>query len=136
MQNVEILRGSRVTADEVCWNSAPPSGNRHRLALRRDGIGRANCPADSRIRHARTVFTPDDLMDVAPWGPVAVFRRRHYYLGAVLAKLRLTDTARHARNSRRSSFSLTVNTLNSTTIQKTLAGARRRSIREPKYRRI
>ena len=91
MQNVEILRGSRVNVAEILEFGAT------RLVLatgshwRRDGVGRANSVPIPGFDSAHRVLTPDDVFDDASAaGPVVIFDDDHYYLGAVLAeKLRL-----------------------------------------------
>jgi dimethylamine/trimethylamine dehydrogenase len=91
MQNVEVLRGSRVTAAEVMQFGATrvviATGSR----WRRDGVGRANGQPVRGFDAAQRVFTPDEIMaGDAVSGPVVVFDDDHYYLGALLAeKLRL-----------------------------------------------
>jgi len=122
MQNVEILRGSRVTADEVVEFGATRVVIATGSHWRRDGIGRANCRPIRGFDTARTVFTPDDLMDGAPVvGPVAVFDDDHYYLGAVLAeKLRLTGHRVTLVTPADRVSAWTVNTLEQHTIQKRL----------------
>jgi dimethylamine/trimethylamine dehydrogenase len=87
MQNVQMLRGSRVTAGEVLEFGAArvvlATGSR----WRRDGVGRANSRPIPGFEAPHRVLTPDDLMDgVAIAGPVVVFDDDHYYLGAVLAE--------------------------------------------------
>ncbi len=122
MQNVEILRGSRVTADEVVEFGATRVVIATGSHWRRDGIGRANCRPIRGFDTKRTVFTPDDLMDGAPVvGPVAVFDDDHYYLGAVLAeKLRLTGLRVTLVTPADRVSAWTVNTLEQHTIQKRL----------------
>jgi dimethylamine/trimethylamine dehydrogenase len=122
MQNVEILRGSRVTADEVVEFGATRVVIATGSHWRRDGIGRANCRPIRGFDTERTVFTPDDLMDGAPVvGPVAVFDDDHYYLGAVLAeKLRLTGLPVTLVTPADRVSAWTVNTLEQHTIQKRL----------------
>ena len=122
MQNVEILRGSRVTADDVLEFGATRVVLATGSHWRGDGIGRANCRPIRGFDTGRTVLTPDDLMDGAPVvGPVAVFDDDHYYLGAVLAEklflsgLRVTLVTPADRVS-----AWTVNTLEQHTIQKRL----------------
>jgi dimethylamine/trimethylamine dehydrogenase len=122
MQNVEILRGSRVTADEVLEFGATRVVIATGSHWRRDGIGRANCRPIRGFDTGRTVLTPDDLMDGASVvGPVIVFDDDHYYLGAVLAEklfltgLRVTLVTPADRVS-----AWTVNTLEQHTIQKRL----------------
>ena len=128
MQNVEILRGSRVTAAEVLEFGAArvvlATGSR----WRRDGVGRANSRPIRGFDAASGVLTPDDLMDgsvtpapSAAAGPVVIFDDDHYYLGAVLAeKLRLDgcDVALVTPSDRVSAW--TANTLEQYAIQKRL----------------
>jgi dimethylamine/trimethylamine dehydrogenase len=121
MQNVQMLRGSRVSAGEVLEFGAArvviATGSR----WRRDGIGRANS-RPIRGFAARSVYTPDDLMDGARIsGPAVVFDDDHYYLGALLAeKLRLDglDVALVTPAERVSAW--TANTLEQHAIQKRL----------------
>jgi dimethylamine/trimethylamine dehydrogenase len=120
MQNVQILRGSPVTANEVLELGATrvviATGSR----WRRDGVGRANCIAIRGFDQAHSVFTPDELMDGALLsGKLVVFDDDHYYLGAVLAeKLRLDghDVTLVTPADRVSAW--TVNTLEQRAIQK------------------
>ena len=122
MQNVEILRGSAVTADEVLDFGA----NRVVLATgsrwRRDGIGRSHSRPIRGFDAAKSVFTPDDVMDgIALSGPVVVFDDDHYYLGAVLAeKLRLDGLAVTLVTPSDRISAWTVNTLEQHSIQKRL----------------
>jgi dimethylamine/trimethylamine dehydrogenase len=91
MQNVQLLRGSRVSAEEVLEFGASrvviATGSR----WRRDGVGRANPRPIRGFDDAHRVLTPDDVLDGASIsGSVLVFDDDHYYLGAVLAeKLRV-----------------------------------------------
>jgi dimethylamine/trimethylamine dehydrogenase len=120
LQNVEMLRGSRVTAGEVLEFGATrviiATGSR----WRRDGIGRANSRPIRGFDAAHGVFTPDELLDGARvTSPVVVFDDDHYYLGAVLAeKLRLDglDVTLVTPADRVSAW--TVNTLEQHAIQK------------------
>jgi dimethylamine/trimethylamine dehydrogenase len=91
LQNVEMLRGSRVTSSEILEFGAARVIIATGSHWRRDGIGRANSQPIRGFDAAHSVFTPDDLLDGMPVaGPVVVFDDDHYYLGAVLAeKLRL-----------------------------------------------
>jgi dimethylamine/trimethylamine dehydrogenase len=87
LQNVHMLRGSRVTAGEVLEFGASrviiATGSR----WRHDGIGRANSLPIRGFAAAHSVFTPDELLDGALLtGPVVLFDDDHYYLGAVLAE--------------------------------------------------
>ena len=87
MQNVEILRGSRVTPNEVLEFGATRVVLATGAHWRRDGIGRANACRIPGFDLKRGVLTPDDLLDGMPAaGPVAVFDDDHYYLGGVLAE--------------------------------------------------
>jgi dimethylamine/trimethylamine dehydrogenase len=122
MQNVEILRGSAVTADEVLDFGADrvvlATGSR----WRRDGIGRSHSRPIRGFEAAKSVLTPDDLMDgTALSGPVVVFDDDHYYLGAVLAeKLRLDGLAVTLVTPADRVSAWTVNTLEQHSIQKRL----------------
>jgi dimethylamine/trimethylamine dehydrogenase len=119
MQNVEILRGSRVTAGQILEFGASRVVIATGCRWRRDGVGRAN---DRPIRgfDAHRVLTPDELM-VGGFvsGRVVVFDDDHYYLGAVFAeKLRLDglDVTLVTPADRVSAW--TVNTLEQHAIQK------------------
>ncbi|MEP6886129.1 MAG: FAD-dependent oxidoreductase [Gammaproteobacteria bacterium] len=122
MPNVEILRGSHVTAGEILEFGATrvvlATGSR----WRRDGVGRANGRPIPGFDAAHAVLTPDELMDgTPPLGPVVIFDDDHYYLGAVLAeKLRLQglDVALATPSERVSAW--TANTLEQHAIQKRL----------------
>jgi dimethylamine/trimethylamine dehydrogenase len=120
LQNVEMFRGSRVTAGEVLEFGATrviiATGSR----WRRDGIGRANSRPIRGFDAAHGVFTPDELLDgIRVTSPAVVFDDDHYYLGAVLAeKLRLDglDVTLVTPADRVSAW--TVNTLEQHAIQK------------------
>ena len=120
LQNVEILRGSRVTAGEVLEFGAArvviATGSR----WRRDGIGRANSRPIRGFDAAHGVLTPDDLLDgMLVTGPVVVFDDDHYYLGAVLAeKLRLDGFDVTLVTPAHNVSAWTVNTLEQHAIQK------------------
>jgi dimethylamine/trimethylamine dehydrogenase len=120
MQNVQILRGSPVTASEVLDLGATrvviATGSR----WRRDGVGRANHGPIRGFDPAHPVFTPDDLMDGAMLsGPLIVFDDDHYYLGAVLAeKLRLEGHTVTLVTPADRVSAWTVNTLEQHAIQK------------------
>ena len=122
MQNVEIYRGSPVTAEQVLEFGA------RRVVLatgshwRRDGIGRANTRSIPGFDRAGCVFTPEDLMaGLKPASPVIVFDDDHYYLGAVLAeKLRADGLAVTLITPADKVSAWTVNTLEQHTIQKHL----------------
>jgi dimethylamine/trimethylamine dehydrogenase len=92
MQQVEILRGSPVSAEDVLEFGATrvviAAGSR----WRRDGVGRARSRPIPGFHASRNVFTPDDWVDEARIsGPVAVFDDDHYYWGALLAEKLRTD---------------------------------------------
>ena len=87
MQNVQMLRGSRVAAADVLEFGATrvvlATGSR----WRRDGVGRANQRAIRGFDATHRVLTPDELAQAQlPAGPVVVFDDDHYYLGALLAE--------------------------------------------------
>jgi len=87
MQNVEILRGSRVMPNEVLEFGATRVVLATGARWRRDGIGRANARPIPGFDLTRGVLTPDDLLDgMSAAGPVIVFDDDHYYLGGVLAE--------------------------------------------------
>jgi dimethylamine/trimethylamine dehydrogenase len=120
MPNVEMLRSSRVTADQVLEFGATrvvfATGSR----WRRDGVGRANARPIRGFDAAHGVLTPDDLTEPElPPGPVVVFDDDHYYLGAVLAeRLRMAglDVVLVTPAERVSAW--TVNTLEQHAVQK------------------
>jgi dimethylamine/trimethylamine dehydrogenase len=92
LQNVEILRGSRVTADQVLEFGATRIVLATGSTWRRDGVGRANTRPIPGFSLSNRVVTPDDIMEgLSPEGPVVVFDDDHYYLGAILAE-RLRNT--------------------------------------------
>jgi len=124
LQNVEMLRGSRVTAGEVLEFGATrvviATGSR----WRRDGIGRANSRPIHGFDAAHGVFTPDELLDgLAVAEPVVVFDDDHYYLGSVLAeKLRLDGLNVTLVTPADRVSAWTVNTLEQHAIQKRVLG--------------
>jgi dimethylamine/trimethylamine dehydrogenase len=118
MQNVELLRGSRVTAEEVLQFGATQVVIATGASWRRDGVGRANARPIPGFDTAHNVFTPDDVLD-GMIGPVVVFDDDHYYLGAVLAeKLRLEGHAVTLVTPAERVSAWTVNTLEQHAIQK------------------
>jgi dimethylamine/trimethylamine dehydrogenase len=126
LQNVEMLRGSRVTGGEVLEFGATRVVIATGSYWRRDGVGRANSHPVRGFDAAHNVFTPDELLNpdglpnaVPVTGPIVVFDDDHYYLGAVLAeKLRLEghDVTLVTPADRVSAW--TVNTLEQHAIQK------------------
>lgn len=87
LPNVEIYRGSPVTAEQILEFGATRVVIATGSSWRRDGIGRANTGAIPGLERAGCVFTADDLMAGAkPVGRVIVFDDDHYYLGAILAE--------------------------------------------------
>jgi dimethylamine/trimethylamine dehydrogenase len=85
LANVEVYRGSALSAEDVL-----DFGFQHVIVAtgarwRRDGIGRCRETAFAGADLAGVV-TPDDLMDgTLPEGPVLVYDDDNYYLGPVLA---------------------------------------------------
>ena len=122
MQNVEMIRGSRVSADDVVEFGATRVVIATGARWRRDGVGRINSRPIRGFDAAHNVFTPDDLLDgVLVSGPIVVFDDDHYYLAAVLAdQLRSAghDVALVTPADRVSAW--TVNTLEQHAIQKRL----------------
>ena len=118
LQNVQLLRGSRVTAEEVLEFGATRVVIATGSHWRRDGVGRANARPIPGFDAAHNVFTPDDVLD-AVTGPVLVFDDDHYYLGAVLAeKLRLDGHEVTLVTPAERISAWTVNTLEQHAIQK------------------
>ncbi len=122
MQNVEILRGSRVSAAEILEFRATRVVLATGSTWRRDGVGRTNSRPIPGFEAAGPVLTADEVMDGASaTGPLVIFDDDHYYLGAVLAeKLRLggLDVALVSPSDRVSAW--TANTLEQHAIQKRL----------------
>ena len=93
LSNVEMYRGSRVTADMALEFGATRIVLATGSHWRRDGIGRANRSPIAGFG-GPGIFTPDELMgraadaplEVQGGAPVVVFDDDHYYLGGVLAE--------------------------------------------------
>jgi dimethylamine/trimethylamine dehydrogenase len=122
MPEVEVLRGSAVTAEQVLELGARRVVLATGARWRRDGVGRANTSPIRGLGLAGQTFTPDDIMrGVMPAGAVLVFDDDHYYMGGVLAeKLRTAGlTVALATPADRAS-AWTVNTLEQHAIQKRL----------------
>ncbi len=119
MRNVEILRGSLVTADQILEFGASRVVIATGCRWRRDGVGRANA-RPIRGFDAHRVLTPDELMvGGIVSGPVVVFDDDHYYLGAVLAeKLRQDGLAVTLVTPADRVSAWTVNTLEQHAIQR------------------
>ena len=123
MGNVEMLRGSRVTADEMLEFGASRVVLATGARWRRDGVGRANvAPVHGFAAAASRVLTPDDLLDgLAARSPIVVFDDDHYYLGSVLAeKLRATGNDVTIVTPAACVAAWTVNTLEQHAIQRLL----------------
>ena len=87
MPNVEILRGTTVTAEDILGFAATHVVLATGSHWRRDGVGRANPDPIAGFADARgRVFTPGDDLEHIADGPVVVFDDDHYYLGGVLAE--------------------------------------------------
>jgi dimethylamine/trimethylamine dehydrogenase len=91
LANVEVFRGSRMTAQDVL-----DTGARHVFIAtgarwRADGRGRHHVLPVESFADRRTL-TPDQVMDgKRPQGPVVVFDDDHYYLASVIAELLARD---------------------------------------------
>ncbi|MSP82981.1 MAG: NADH:flavin oxidoreductase [Alphaproteobacteria bacterium] len=86
MPNVEVYRGSRMTAAEVretgCSLVAVATG----AHWRKDGVGRVHSFPIPGSEGAN-VFTADDVMaGTLPEGPVVLFDDEHFYLASVVAE--------------------------------------------------
>jgi dimethylamine/trimethylamine dehydrogenase len=123
MSNVEMLRGSRVSAGETIDFGARRVVLATGARWRRDGVGRANATQVQGFDTASDrVLTPDDLMDglMAP-SPIVVFDDDHYYLGSVLAeKLRTSGNDVTLVTPAERVAAWTVNTLEQHAIQRRL----------------
>jgi dimethylamine/trimethylamine dehydrogenase len=88
MRNVEIYRGSRLSADEILGLGFEHVALATGSAWRADGVGR-RILAPFPIAPDTVVLTPDDLMAGSrPAGrSVLIFDDDHYYMGGVLAEL-------------------------------------------------
>jgi dimethylamine/trimethylamine dehydrogenase len=120
--NVELIRGSFVSADEVLEFGAKRVVLATGAHWRRDGVGRSHtAPVLGFERDAR-VLTPEDLMTgKRPAEPVLVFDDDHYYLGGVLAeKLRLEGLEVILVTPAERVSAWTVNTLEQHVIQRRL----------------
>jgi dimethylamine/trimethylamine dehydrogenase len=91
MQTVEVLRGSRVSAQDIVEFGATRVVLATGARWRSDGVGRTNTDPISGFNRPHIVLTPDDVFaGAAVSGPIVVFDDDHFYLGAVIAeKLRL-----------------------------------------------
>ena len=88
MNNVEVFRESRLSADEVLEVGADHIAIATGASWRNDGFGN-NTPGGVRdLGSADTLFTPDDIMaGRLPSGPAVIYDDDHYYMGTVLAEL-------------------------------------------------
>jgi dimethylamine/trimethylamine dehydrogenase len=126
MQNVDIFRSSRVTADDIVEFGAARVVLATGARWRRDGVGRANTAPIPGFEKGDQVLTPDDMLgQAAPTrrfsGPVVVYDDDHYYLGAILAeKLHLAGNTVTLVTPADRVSSWTVNTLEQPIIQKRL----------------
>ncbi len=123
MANVEVLRSSPVTADQILEFGARRVVLATGARWRRDGVGRANTSPIPGLETSAQVFTPDDLMDgkFPQQGAALVFDDDHYYLGGVLAEMlraRGLEVTLVTPAERASAW--TVNTLEQHAIQKRL----------------
>ena len=87
LPNVEIARGSRLTADEILSYDFDHVAIATGARWRADGAGRWHASAIP-LDPALPVSTPDDLMttEALPGERVVVFDDDHYYMGGVLAE--------------------------------------------------
>lgn len=123
MANVEVLRSSQVTAEQILELGARRIVLATGARWRRDGVGRANTSPIPGLDPGAPVFTPDDVMDgeLPQHGAALVFDDDHYYLGGVLAEMlraRGLEVTLVTPAERASAW--TVNTLEQHVIQKRL----------------
>jgi dimethylamine/trimethylamine dehydrogenase len=121
MHNVEILRGSRVTANDIIEFGAKRVVLATGARWRKDGVGRANTQPITGF-DVSSVLTPEDVIEGRTCnGPVVVFDDDHYYLGAVLAeKLQCTGTSTVLVTPADKVSAWTVNTLEQPAIHRRL----------------
>jgi dimethylamine/trimethylamine dehydrogenase len=121
MHNVEILRGSRVTANDIIEFGATRVVLATGARWRKDGVGRANTRPITGF-DVGSVLTPDDVIEGRTCnGPVVVFDDDHYYLGAVLAeKLQCAGTSTVLVTPADKVSAWTVNTLEQPAIHRRL----------------
>ncbi len=86
MANVEVYRGSEVSADDViefgCDHAVIATGARWTTQV----LGSRAYPEPGFS--AENIYTPDDILDGAdPDGPVVIYDFNHYYMGSCLAEL-------------------------------------------------
>jgi dimethylamine/trimethylamine dehydrogenase len=85
--NVEILRASPVTAEQVLEFGARRVVLATGARWRRDGVGRTHTLPVPGFGRESNVLTPDDVMDGRyPEGPTVVFDDDHYYIGGIVAE--------------------------------------------------
>jgi len=125
MQNVEILRGSPVTAGEIVEFGARRVVLATGARWRADGVGRANTTPIRGLDGSGLVLTPDDLLlGRSGSSPFVVFDDDHYYLGAILAeKLRTAGGDVTLVTTADKVSAWTVNTLEQHAIQRHLIEA-------------
>jgi len=86
LPNVEIYRGSRLSAADILEYGFERVALATGAHWRKDGIGRWHTEAVAGC-DLPNVFTPDDVIAGAKLsGPVVIFDDDHYYMGAVIAE--------------------------------------------------
>ena len=91
MDNVEIFRESKLTAEDVLAVNADHVAVATGARWRKDLFNGARYEPIPIAHDARPLLTPDDIMDgTLPQGQTVIFDDDHYYMGSVLAeRLRL-----------------------------------------------
>ncbi len=88
LDNVEVFRESRLSADDVLDVGADHVAVATGSLWRKDGFGNSTPGGLKDLGPADAVFTPDDVMaGRRPSGPTVIFDDDHYYMGTVLAEL-------------------------------------------------
>ena len=123
LANVEVFRGSPLSADEIIEFGATRVVLATGARWRRDGVGRTNtAPIRGFNVEDALVLTPDDILDgFTAQDPIVVFDDDHYYIGSVIAeKLRLAGHEVTLVTPAERAAAWTVNTLEQHAIQKRL----------------
>ena len=88
MDNVEIFRESKLTADDALETATDHIVIATGSTWRRDGFGANALSGITHLGPASQTFTPDDIMaGQMPPGPTVIYDDDHYYMGSVIAEL-------------------------------------------------
>ena len=88
LENVEIFRESKMSAEEVLEIGADHVAVATGASWRTDGFGANALSGIENLGPATQIYTPDDIMaGKLPQGPTLVYDDDHYYMGSVVAEL-------------------------------------------------